>query len=108
MRFEKIPSAKEQVLAGEGQAHYMRGGKPGYFPSLKKNIPHPIPFDLWDPFGFTKKMSDEKKAASLRAEVNNGRLAMLGIMGFLAESKVRGLSLEYELSQQRPIRGAGW
>ena len=108
MRFEKIPSAKEQVLAGEGQAHYMRGGKPGYFPSLKKNIPHPIPFDLWDPFGFTKKMSDEKKAASLRAEVNNGRLAMLGIMGFLAESKVRGLSLEYELAQQRPIRGAGW
>jgi hypothetical protein len=35
-------------------------------------------------------MSDEKKAASLRAEVNNGRLAMLGIMAFLSEAKVPG------------------
>merc|ERR1711881_674271 len=86
----ELYSESANVLAGEGQAHYMRGGKPGYFPSLKKNIPHPIPFDLWDPFGFAKKQSAEKKAASLRAEVNNGRLAMLGIMGFLAESKVSG------------------
>ena len=98
LRFDKVRTAREQVLAGEGQAHYMRGGKPGYFPSLKKNIPHPIPLDFWDPLGFTKKMSDEKKAASLRAEVNNGRLAMLGIMGFLAEAKVRDLSLRCELS----------
>ena len=91
--------AEEQVLAGEGQAHYMRGGKPGFFPSLKKNIPHPIPFDLYDPFGFSKKASAEKKAKGLRIEVNNGRLAMLGIMAFLAEAKVRGLALEYGLSQ---------
>ena len=96
------------MLAGEGQAHYMRGGKPGYFPSLKKNIPHPIPLDFWDPLGFTKKMSDEKKAASLRAEVNNGRLAMLGIMAFLAEAKVRVLSLKLELMQQRAVRGSDW
>ena len=92
LRFDKVRTAREQVLAGEGQAHYMRGGKPGYFPSLKKNIPHPIPLDFWDPLGFTKKMSDEKKAASLRAEVNNGRLAMIGIMAFLAEAKVRDVS----------------
>ena len=108
LRFDKVRTAREQVLAGEGQAHYMRGGKPGYFPSLKKNIPHPIPFDLFDPFNLQKNMSPEKKAASLRAEVNNGRLAMLGIMAFLSEAKVRGLSLEYELAQSRPIRGAGW
>jgi len=42
------------------------------------------------PFGFTAKMSPEKKAKSLIAEINNGRLAMLGIMGFMAESKVPG------------------
>ena len=101
-----ISTSNEQVLAGEGQAHYMRGGKPGYFPSLKKNIPHPIPLDFWDPLGFTSKKSEEKKAASLRAEVNNGRLAMLGIMAFLAEAKVRELSLKCELLQQRTIRGA--
>ena len=108
LRFDKVRIAREQVLAGEGQAHYMRGGKPGYFPSLKKNIPHPIPLDFWDPLGFTKKMSDEKKAASLRAEVNNGRLAMLGIMAFLSEAKVRDLSLKCGLLQQRTIRGADW
>merc|ERR1712216_386574 len=84
----ELYSESSNVLAGEGQAHYMRGGKPGFFPSLKKNIPHPIPFDLYDPFGFSKKASAEKKAKGLRIEVNNGRLAMLGIMAFLAAGDV--------------------
>jgi hypothetical protein len=87
----ELYSESSNVLAGDGQAHYMRGGKPGYFPSLKKNgIPFPFGIDLWDPFGFASKQSDDKKARSLRAEVNNGRLAMLGIMAFLAEAKVPG------------------
>ena len=49
-----------------------------------------MPLDLWDPFGFTKKMSSEKKAKSLLAEINNGRLAMLGLMGFVSEATVPG------------------
>ena len=77
------------VLSSEGQSHYMRGGKPGYFPTFDQ-LPHPVPFNLFDPFGFTKAASAEKKAKSLIAEVNNGRLAMIGLMGFLAESKVPG------------------
>ena len=77
-------------LEADGQQHYVRGGKPGYYPTLKDKFPHPIPFNLFDPFGFTSKMTPEKKEKSLLAEINNGRLAMLGIMAFLAESKVPG------------------
>merc|ERR1719197_632770 len=46
--------------------------------------------ELFDPFGLQSKMSPEAKEKSLLAEINNGRLAMLGIMAFLAESKVPG------------------
>jgi len=77
------------ILSAEGESHYMRGGKPGYFPTFAQ-LPHPVPFSLFDPFGLQKSMSAEKKAKSLLAEVNNGRLAMLGLMGFLSESAVPG------------------
>ena len=67
----------------------MRGGKPGYFPTFAQ-LPHPVPFNLYDPFGFSKNATPEKKAKSLLAEVNNGRLAMIGLMGFLAEAQTPG------------------
>merc|ERR1719313_3340606 len=77
------------VLKADGEAHYMRGGKPGYFPTFD-NLPHPVPFNLFDPFKLSKNASPEKKAKGLITEVNNGRLAMIGLMGFLAETKVQG------------------
>ena len=67
----------------------MRGGKPGYFPTFSQ-LPHPVPFNLFDPFGFSKNASPEKKAKGLLAEINNGRLAQLGIFGFLCESQIPG------------------
>jgi hypothetical protein len=77
------------ILTSEGESHYMRGGKPGYFPTFAQ-LPHPVPFNLFDPFGFSKNATPEKKAKGLLAEVNNGRLAMIGLMGFLSDSQVPG------------------
>ena len=76
-------------------AHYMRGGKPGAYPSFKDNFdklsfPHPVPLDLYDPFGLFKNKSEEAKERGRLVEINNGRLAMIGLFGFLAESKVPG------------------
>merc|ERR1712216_1117259 len=76
--------------------HYTNGRKPGQFPSFSetykagKGIPHPVPLDLYDPSGFSKNASEEKKARGLRIEINNGRLAMLAVFGFMSASKVPG------------------
>jgi len=77
------------VLAAEGQSHYMSGGKPGYFPTFDM-VPHPVPFNLYDPWGVMKSKSEESKARGRLVEINNGRAAMLGLMGFLSESTVPG------------------
>jgi hypothetical protein len=74
--------------------HYMMGGKPGDFPDFfsgeGQGLPHPAPFNFYDPFGYSKDKSEEEKANGLIVELNNGRLAMIGIMGFLAAQEVPG------------------
>merc|ERR1719221_110296 len=87
--FLEFWSESSYVLEQDGSKHYMRGGQPGKFPSFNE-LPHPVPFNLWDPFKLAKGKNREKLDKSLLAEVNNGRLAMIGIMGFLAEQKVPG------------------
>merc|ERR1711935_896898 len=73
--------------------HYMRGGKPGVYPEFTGfpfHRDHLERFPLYDPAGIARNASPEKKAKGLLAEINNGRLAMIGIMGFVAEAKVPG------------------
>jgi len=73
--------------------HYMAGGKPGAFPSFKGNVPaapHIMPFDLYDPFGFSKNKSEAAKARGRLVEINNGRLAQIGIIAFAMEQKLPG------------------
>merc|ERR1719460_2179826 len=77
------------VLGNEGQKHYMKGGKPGYFPTFDL-LPHPVPFNLYDPWNVMAEKTPEQKANGLLVELNNGRLAMIGLMGFVSESQVPG------------------
>jgi len=74
--------------------HYMAGGRPGDFPDFtsggETGIPHPVPFNFFDPFQLSSKRSAEAKERGLVVEINNGRLAMIGIMGFVAANSVEG------------------
>jgi len=72
--------------------HYTKGGQPGKFPSfapIRDEIGHPN-LDLFDPFGFSKNKTPEQKERGLLIELNNGRLAQIGIMAFVSESRVPG------------------
>ena len=68
--------------------HYMSGGKIGYFPPFDAKIIPGGALNLYNPFGYA--MTDEQKERRLVAEINNGRLAMLGIFGFISEGAVEG------------------
>merc|ERR1719327_2274869 len=81
--WDAVPdSGKAQILGvigilewlGEASVkpHYMMGGTPGKIPLL------------WDPLGFTKKLSPEQLARKRTAELKNGRLAMIGVMSLVS------------------------
>ena len=72
-----------EVYSELQKPHYMKGGPMGSIPVL------------WDPFDIVvrkkiAKMTPEQKLVSLNKELNNGRLAMLGAMGFSAGALVPG------------------
>jgi len=81
--FLEVWGESSVALEADGKLHPLRGGEPGYYPKSGG----PFPLDLFDPFGLTKKMTAERREQALLAEVNNGRLAMLGIFGCLSASK---------------------
>ena len=70
---------------GKREPHYMKGGLPGKYPSFEK----PLPLDLYVGLGAGKK-SAEDLARGRNAEINNGRLAMIGLFSLLAECVVPG------------------
>jgi len=95
----------------ENPSHYMRGRKPGKYPTFQlfRDNVHWV-LDLYDPFGFFTKMSEEKKQERLIMEINNGRLAMIGIFGFIAADAVPGsvpalnnFAIPYEGSVMAPF-----
>jgi len=99
--WDAIPdSAKLQIFAFIGflefyrevasDKHYMKGGKVGEFPAFNPAVIPGGALNLFDPFGWSSKKTEEEKAAGLVKEINNGRLAMLGIFGFLSEAKIEG------------------
>jgi hypothetical protein len=75
--------------SSNGVPHYTLGGQPGKYPTFD-GIPHPVPFNLYDPFKLNKNMTEEDRERRLLSEINNGRLAMLGIIGFLSEQTIPG------------------
>ena len=61
-------------LLGEASVkpHYMKGGTPGKIPLI------------WDPLGFSKRLTPQQLARKRTAELKNGRLAMIGVMSFVS------------------------
>ena len=73
--------------------HYMRGGVPGKIDQLPfdgiKGIWTPK-IKFWDPLGFMGALSPEQKAKKRKAELKNGRLAMIGMISFLVGHNLPG------------------
>ena len=76
----------------EGYVHYCNGGLPGYFPPIAGRAGFgQVGFNLYDPFNwFDAAYPGKDKARGRQVEINNGRLAMLGIFSLLSESAAPG------------------
>jgi len=94
-QWDALPfESKAQIIGFVGFlewfAYVNKTDKIGEYPSFKGKLPHPVPFSLFDPFSLSKNRSQEKKDKSLLAEINNGRLAMIGIFSFVTAETMPG------------------
>jgi len=98
---------------GGTMPHYTKGRQPGKYPpfQLFRDNVHFV-LDLYDPAGLNKNMSAETKERRLVAEINNGRLAMLGIFSFLCADKIEGsvpalggIAIPYSGDPMQPFEG---
>jgi len=94
-----LESYGEGAGAPEGYVHYTKGGLPGYFPPIKGQGGGQITLNLWNPFdlpGGPSSLDEAGKERGRQVEINNGRLAQIGLLSVLSESKglvVPGLDL---------------
>jgi hypothetical protein len=103
----------DECGGGGAMPHYMNGRQPGKYPPFvlfRDNVHYVL--DLYDPFGFNKKMNDETKERRLISELNNGRLAMMGIFGFLCADTIPGsvpalakIAIPYAGEVMKPFEG---
>jgi hypothetical protein len=94
-------SELSSVLEKQGEKHYMRGGKPGYYPDFQGGA-----LSLYDPFGAAKSMSEDQKAKRRAMEINNGRLAMIGLTSLISEANIPG-SVPFLQGLIKHYEGAG-
>ena len=80
--------ALEMWREAKSGTHYMKGGKIGYYPPFESKKLPPLYGPI--PRKDIAVMDDATKARRLNIELNNGRLAQLGIFGFLCEQTIPG------------------
>jgi len=94
-QWDALPFASKAQIIGfvgflEWFAYVNKTDKIGEFPKFDGKLPHPVPLNLFDPLGGSKNKSEEAKARGLKVEINNGRLAMIGIWGFMTAETMPG------------------
>ena len=82
------------------EGRFLAGGRPGVYPSLTEPNDQMRACGLYPPHGFNvdllpfraslAKQDESKRARGRQVEINNGRLAMLGIFSLISEQKVPG------------------
>lgn len=110
-QWDALPFASKAQIIGfvgflEWFLYVNKTDKIGEYPSFSGKLPHPVPFDLYKPLGKGNR-SEEAKAKGLLAEINNGRLAMIGIFGFVTAETVPG-SVPLLTDIVKPYDGNYW
>jgi len=89
-----LESYGEGAGSPEGYVHYTKGGLPGYFPPIAGRAGFgQVPFNLFKPAfiePFFPVQTEAEKARGRQVEINNGRLAMIGLFSLLSESSTPG------------------